>query len=220
MRFASSPNPTCYAQLNKRIPDRIGDDEILDHAILSEMRPKQWNADRCSLDDIRRHGLERFAKRGVSVMRSRRSIDNGDRLTHEGLETDQPIQRILDGTRHTMGVLRTRHQQRIRSSDGGMQRDNRRWQSRFQVGIEQRQVANPMEDMQHHIRRRQPRSCADQCGINRSGAQAAGNSQDSHNAPRRSNGRPAQQTALEKMRAYKPFHQTAGWTASSFDCSD
>src|SRR3982751_3204394 len=141
---------------------------------------EQGHGDRSILYQVAGHRPDRLPQRCLRVRGPRRGVEESDRFINEFLSADQPVQQVLQRSRHAVRVLGDREEQAAGLPHPGPQLRHRGRLRVLQVGIEMRQAPETRIEVDLAPRRRQQGRGAQERGVRGGGPQAAGDGEDLH----------------------------------------
>ena len=110
-----------------------------------QSRSIQSHGDGRLADHTRRHDRERLDQRSPGAGRSARGVQESDRLVNEFSAADHPVERVLQDAGNAMRVFRAGEQDGIRRFEGGSECRNRHRRCvGIQIGVERRQLVQPL----------------------------------------------------------------------------
>jgi len=137
---------------------------------------------RATIDEPHAHRSQHLRELRVRMCGSAgRGADQEDRLVDRFDRRHEPVEGVLQGTRHPVRVLGRRDHQRVAPPDRGAQLCNRSRQWRdVEVRTEVRERRQLVVGLDHDSGRREPRGGAYERRVRRSRAQAAGDRENVH----------------------------------------
>ena len=144
-------------------------------------RAEQRQRDRRVVDEPGRHRLQRDGQSRQRMGRAGRRIDQRHRLVRKLKAGHQPVQRVLHHAGDAAGIFRAGDQQPVSGADGGPELGDLPGQAiTIEVGIEERKIPDSFKHLDFDAGRNETTGGLKHRGVQRGGAQAAGNRKDVH----------------------------------------